>query len=185
MGYLGSVIDMYHQSRFSKTHKTRLHSNRMRTARALTISPSMLCGGGGVCSGGCLLQRGGVCSWGVSAPGGCLPGGYPSMHWGRPPPCEQNSWHMPMKILPCPKLRLRAAIRVNAFLSHNQNFPATKKVIFTVIWSNNFSVVNLSLYLLSYSDIWRQERIFNIIVDAPIDILEPDDLVGIIMTWQK
>ena len=28
--------------------------------------------------------------------------------WTRHPPCEQNSWHMPMKILPCPKLRLRA-----------------------------------------------------------------------------
>ena len=25
-----------------------------------------------------------------------------------PPLCEQNSWHTPMKILPCPKLRLRA-----------------------------------------------------------------------------
>ena len=28
----------------------------------------------------------------------------------RHPPCEQNSWHTPMKILPCPKLRLRAVI---------------------------------------------------------------------------
>ena len=38
----------------------------MRTARALTVSPSMLCGGkeGGVCSRGDV----GVCSWG----GGCL-----------------------------------------------------------------------------------------------------------------
>ena len=26
----------------------------------------------------------------------------------RHPPCEQNSWHTPMKILPCPKLRLRS-----------------------------------------------------------------------------
>ena len=138
-----------------KSSKTRLHSSRMRTARALTVSPSMLCvwggvsapgegcllwgvsapwggllprgvsaprwggawsGGGGIpaCTEvdppceqnhrGCLLPRGvsapwGVCSWGVSAPGGCLlPGGvclllggtwsggwYPSMHWGRPP----------------------------------------------------------------------------------------------------
>ena len=73
-----------------KTKTTRLHSSRMRTARVLTISPSMLCtmgvylvpGGctwsvgvevsalGGVCSGGqgvgCLLPGG-------SAPaGGCL-----------------------------------------------------------------------------------------------------------------
>ena len=72
---------------------------------------------GGVCSGGCLLSGcvclplggcllsgcvclplggsaswgvsalGGVCFWGVSAPGGVW---YPSMHWGRHPPCEQN-----------------------------------------------------------------------------------------------
>ena len=51
----------------------------MRTACAMTISPSMLCAGGG-----CLLQGWGVCSRGA-APGG----GYPSIHWGRPP-CEQN-----------------------------------------------------------------------------------------------
>ena len=74
---------------------TRMHSNRMRTACALTVSPSMLCtrgvsarGGvcsqGGVCSGwcllwgGCLLQGvsalGGVCSRRVSAGGVCSRG---------------------------------------------------------------------------------------------------------------
>ena len=72
----------------------------MRTARVLTVSPSMLCGEGGVCSqgvcvcswggvcyGGCLLWRvsapGCVCSRGVSAPGGVclLPGGVCS-GWG-------------------------------------------------------------------------------------------------------
>ena len=84
---------------------------------------------GGAWSRGCLLGgawSGGVpCLWGgVLVPGewclvpggGCLlwgrclvPGGvwYPSMHWGRPP-CERNSWHTLLKILPCPKLRLRA-----------------------------------------------------------------------------
>ena len=51
-----------------------MHSSRMRTARALTVSRRMLCseGRGGGCllpgGGGCLLP-GGVCSWGVSAPG--------------------------------------------------------------------------------------------------------------------
>ena len=41
----------------------------MPTARALTVSPSMLCGGGGVCFwGGCLPLEGSVCLlWGVSA----------------------------------------------------------------------------------------------------------------------
>ena len=52
---------------------TRMHSSRMRTGRSLTICRSLLPGGvyaarGGVCSWGLLL--GGVCSQGVSAPGG-------------------------------------------------------------------------------------------------------------------
>ena len=112
----------------------------MRTARSLTVSPSMLCKGGGASWGGVSSQRG-ICasSWGTSAsprqvssqrgspvggspvlggqrgaegllPGGASSqgGGYPSMHWGRPPPCGQNSWHTLLKILPCPKLRWRA-----------------------------------------------------------------------------
>ena len=70
--------------------------------------------------GGCLLH-GGVCSWGEGAWCGgvwswvcvCVsaPGGGGGMHWGRPP-CEQNSWHTLLKILPCPKLRLRAVTTV-------------------------------------------------------------------------
>ena len=47
-------------------------------------------GGGGVCS-----QGGGTCLWA----GWCIPacnGADP------PPPCEQNSWHTFLKILPCP-----------------------------------------------------------------------------------
>ena len=57
---------------------TRLHSSRMRTARALTVSPR--------CS-----ARGGVCSGGVSAPGGvsALGGGIPACTEADPP-CEQN-----------------------------------------------------------------------------------------------
>ena len=35
--------------------QTRLHSSRMCTARALTVSPSMLCAGGSP-SGGCLAR---------------------------------------------------------------------------------------------------------------------------------
>ena len=173
---------------------TRMHSNRMRTARALTVSPSMLCtrgvsargvsargvsaprrvsARGGVCYGGGWSALGGVCSWGVSAGGsapcllqwgsalgGCLllggvcsgggvsaPGGSAlgDLLWGVSAPggvsalggcllrgggclllgegvsaprgggesdtwplSEQNSWHTSMKILSCPKLRLRA-----------------------------------------------------------------------------
>ena len=83
---------------------TRLHSSRMRTARSLTVSPSMLCswGVGGLvrglawsCGGG-----GGAWSWGW----------YPSMHWGRPP-ALWTEWQTGVKILPCPKLRLRAVTK--------------------------------------------------------------------------
>ena len=42
-----------------------MHSSRMRTGHSLTICQSLL-PKGGVCS------MGAVCSWGVSAPGGCL-----------------------------------------------------------------------------------------------------------------
>ena len=56
--------------------RTRLHSSRMRTARALAVSPSMLCAGGVSAPGGCLLgvsAPGGVSApSGVSAPRGCL-----------------------------------------------------------------------------------------------------------------
>ena len=87
--------------------QTRLHSSRMRTARALTVSPSMLCAGGGlllgggvsegsVCSGGCLLRgcllqgvsagicSGGVCSRGMSASKGgvCIQGVGGVCIWG-------------------------------------------------------------------------------------------------------
>ena len=52
--------------------------------------------GGVCCQGGVCSQRGvcsrGVCSWGCLLRGVPGPGGgwYPSMHWGKPPPREQN-----------------------------------------------------------------------------------------------
>ena len=101
----------------------------MRTARALTVSPSMLCRG--VCSGGVPGPRGvgvctwswGVCTWsggctwspwGVPGPRGCTwsqggvpgPGGVPGLRGvpGQvPPPVDRQ---MPVNLLPCPKLRL-------------------------------------------------------------------------------
>ena len=61
----------------------------MRTARALTVSPSMLCAGGsapgGSAPGGAVPAPGGG-----SAPGGCLlRGGIPACTEADPPP-EQN-----------------------------------------------------------------------------------------------
>ena len=51
-----------------------MHSSRMRTARALTVSPSMLCAGGVSAPGG----RGLGLLWGcLLGGGGCW---YPSMH---------------------------------------------------------------------------------------------------------
>ena len=77
---------------------TSLHSSRMRTARALTVSPSMLCGGGSALGGG-------VCSWGVPALGGACSWGvcswgrwYPSMQ--NPPPIDKIT--EACKKLPCP-----------------------------------------------------------------------------------
>ena len=72
---------------------TRLHSSRMRTARALTVSPSLLCAGGVylVLGGGmsapglgrCLLQEGVyLVTGGVPGPGGCT--------WSGTPPCGQT-----------------------------------------------------------------------------------------------
>ena len=72
-----------------KQEYTRLHSSRMRTARALTKSPNMLCGGVSVL-GECLLLGG------VSAP------------WGGIPVCTEADTPLltesqtPEKTLPCP-----------------------------------------------------------------------------------
>ena len=114
---------------------TRLHSSRMRTARALTVSPSMFCAGGGVPGPGGVpgLREGGVagpggCSWSWGCTwswgcllrgvylvtGGCLlqegcllRGGAPGQVLPSPSPVDR---HTPVNILPCPKLRLRAVI---------------------------------------------------------------------------
>ena len=64
-----------------------MHSSRMRTARSLTVYPSMLCSRGGAWSPeGCLVL--GVCAWSW---GGCLLWGVPgpggvAWSWGAPGP---------------------------------------------------------------------------------------------------
>ena len=61
---------------FSKTlhmHKTRMHSSRMRTARSLTVSPS-ICGGGGAWQGG-MVGRGHAWWRGMCGRGACMEGG--------------------------------------------------------------------------------------------------------------
>ena len=84
-----------------------MHSSRMRTARLLTASRSIRWRGGacmpeeGVHGGGC-VPRGDVHAQGVCMP--CTP------PW--------REWQMLVKILPCPKLRLRAVIRMYSSRMH-------------------------------------------------------------------
>ena len=68
-----------------ETFKTRMHSNRMRTGRSLTVCRGVLPSRGGASlQGGCFLPGGGGCalSQGLSFRGGAsFPGGwYPSKH---------------------------------------------------------------------------------------------------------
>ena len=80
-----------------KYNTTRLHSSRMRTAGALTVSPSMLCTGGCTWSRGVYLVLGGVpgpgrCTWSWGAvpgprgvylvPGGCTWSRACTWSWG-------------------------------------------------------------------------------------------------------
>ena len=53
-----------------KIKVTRLHSSRMRTACALTVSPSILCARGVCFLGGLYLVLGGSASWGCTWSGG-------------------------------------------------------------------------------------------------------------------
>ena len=109
--------------------KTRMHSSRMRTDRSLPyggyLSRGCLCPGvslssvGSLYPGGVFVQEGeflsrglcpGVSVQGVSVQGGLCPGTSVSggSLSGRPPPPVDRQ--TPMKILPCPKLRLGAVI---------------------------------------------------------------------------
>ena len=92
--------------------KTRIDSSRMRTARSWPYGGGLCLRGvsgggvfvqGGLCPGGLCprgpLSRGRLCPRGVSVLGG-LP--------DRDPPPPWTEWQTGVKILPCPKLRLRA-----------------------------------------------------------------------------
>ena len=110
------------ESSFVEPCFTRLHSSRMHTARLFTISPSMHCTGGSAPGGGGCLVLGGVRSGGWMVPGGQLRGGGAwsggvSQHALRQTPYLWTEFLTQatelMKILPFPKLRLRA---VNIYL---------------------------------------------------------------------
>ena len=87
----------------SKDQNTRMHSSRMRTARSLPY--------GGVC-----VQRGSVSREGLCPERVCVQGGPDqgavcergALYLGDPPPPVDRQ--TPLKLLPCPKLRLQAVI---------------------------------------------------------------------------
>ena len=81
---------------------TRLHSSRMRTARVLTVSPSMLCAGGCMVPGGRVHGPRGVHGYGGWGGGGGI------LACTEADPPLWTEWQTGVKLLPCPKLRLRA-----------------------------------------------------------------------------
>ena len=102
-----------------KAFETRMHSIRMRTARSLPYK-------GGFSVRGCLfrgylsrgpLSRGGLCQ-GALCPGGALSKGFLSREVSvreTPSPVDRQ---MPVKILPCPKLRLQVVNIIIPFIDH-------------------------------------------------------------------
>ena len=135
--FLSFLCNLWKNILQTRLHSSRMHTARMLTVYpsmlctgGVYLVPGVSALGGsapvGSAPGGMCVPGpggsapGGVCSGGVSAPGGVpgprgvsvpsggcllLEGGVPAQAL---PPCEQNSWHMPMKILPCPKVRLWA-----------------------------------------------------------------------------
>ena len=137
-----------------------MHSSRMRTARLLPVFPSMHCWGC-TCSWGVYLVPGGVYLVLGGVPGpeevylvpGCVPG---RGGWTRSRGCPWSSgvylvllgymprhsplwteWQTGVKILPCPKLRLRAVkISKNKWKSSKKNRQISKKFFaFAFAWS--------------------------------------------------
>ena len=75
--FLLDIFDTCVDAKANSLKVTRIHSSRMRTARLLTVSPSMHCSGGVPGSRGVYLVWGGV-----PGPGGVPdPGGVPGPRW--------------------------------------------------------------------------------------------------------
>ena len=92
-------------------NETSMHSSRMPTARLLSVSPSMHCGGDV-----CLWSWRGICSWRgrlslVQGEGGCIP----AYNGADSPLCTEFLTHASENIT-LPQLRLRLEIIVTLFL---------------------------------------------------------------------
>ena len=150
--------------------------------RGVYLPRGVYLAGGCTCRGGCTCPegvpaRGCTCPGGVPVQGGVpgqgvyLPRGVPA--WGctcpGTPPCEQNSWHTLLKILPCPKLRLRAVIIYDYILlwnwffdSYNENTPSLENsssditLITIAIPSNKKAILTICLQYINVNQnlIW-------------------------------
>ena len=70
------------------------------------------------------------------------------------PPCGQNDWHTPVKILPCPKLRLRAVKTKDKLVSQNsESFSLlgfllkTVHILLSIRWSG---ILDSAFYEFGY-----------------------------------
>ena len=147
-----------------------MHSSRMRTAHLLTVCQHAFLGGGGTCSGGCTYQgevpaqrgevpawRGVPAQWGVPGLGVYLPGGCTFLGGICPgTPTLWTEWQTGAKILPFPKLRLRAVItRLRHRIVH-------VKLSLTLVMNqilSLFTYLSTTKLLISNSHIWIQCRV--------------------------
>ena len=104
-----------------------------------------------------------------------VPGGVPAQGWGMylpglvppPPPREQNSWHTLMKILPCPKLHLRAAIKARFMIREPIHYKCScvKRInrTWNAIWKKRDIVLIFATCLINHlpamvcaAQLWQQ-----------------------------
>ena len=89
---------------------------------------------------------------------------YPSMHWGRHPPCGQNSWHTLVKILPCHNFVADGSdsqfifIRSCTKMQTLQPFCVTRKLVWVAITR----LINQCHWLNNLFKIWVEFRISNL-----------------------
>ena len=112
--------------------QTRMHSSRMHTAPLLTDGDSFTT----------LLLHGTPLSWHPPFMAPTAEDGTPRVH---------NDWHTPVKILPCPKLRLRA---VNIRYHENGNISIITDRVSHLLWLS----MKTSCHLKTVISKWRVEK---------------------------
>ena len=130
-------------------------------------------GGGGVPAwsggGACLVPGGGAClvlEGSCLVRGGCLPGpgGGDTPACTEADPHGQNSWHRLLKILPCPKLRLRAVITDSCDSVHIKTLTLN-----SITWNCNCKCVQYVTYLcINHNLLLSWAYWFNMAICCPI-----------------